>query len=173
MKLKFFGLMASMALLLSCGTTTQTSTSTNAAYDVPAGIQTSFTTQYPNASGVAWSRYDAAVVPIDWELTDNWTPLTSNDYAVQFMMDNNTYYAWYDANGNWIGTTYAVSNNNLPMAVNNLLQSQFSAYRIDKVQREMWKDRTAYEIKLKGDNDQKVKLLVAEDGTIIKQKLKD
>lgn len=57
MKLKIMSLVTAMVLLLSCGTTTQTSTSSNAAYDVPATIQTSFTTQYPTATNVVWSGY--------------------------------------------------------------------------------------------------------------------
>jgi hypothetical protein len=173
MKLKIMSLVTAMALLLSCGTTTQTSTSSNPAYDVPATIQTSFTTQYPTATNVVWTGYDVAAVPIDWALTD-WAVLDDNDYVVRFDMDNENYYAWYDSDGNWIGSAYVVNDQStLPAAVSNTLNSQFAGYTIEKVQKEMWKDRMAYEIKLKNTSDNKVKLLVDGNGTILKQKDKD
>ena len=44
---------------------------------------------------------------------------------------------------------------------------------IENVQREMWSGKTAYEIKLKKTDDDKVKLLVDSNGMILKQKHKD
>jgi hypothetical protein len=171
MKLKFLGLVTAMVLLLSCGST-RTSTSENYAYGVPDNIHTGFIAQYPNAANIAWARYDAANLPIDWEMT-GWTPMQSDDYVVQFNLDDENYYAWYDRNGNWIGSSYTVRNNaSLPAAVSNLLSTQFGGYTIEKIDREFSRDRIAYEIKLRNDEN-KVKLLVAEDGTILKQKLKD
>ncbi len=53
-------------------------------------------------------------------------------------------------------------------------ENQFSGYTIEKVEREFWKDRQAYELKLKSNtNSNEVKLLVDANGTILKQKLKD
>lgn len=173
MKLKIMSLVTAMVLLLSCGTTTQTSTSSNPAYDVPATIQTSFTTQYPTATNVVWSGYDVAMVPIDWELTD-WATLDNNDYVVRFDMDNENYYAWYDSDGNWVGSAYVVNDQStLPSAVSNLLTKKYSGYTIEKVQKEMWKDRMAYEIKLKNADDSKVKVLVDGSGNILKEKNKE
>jgi hypothetical protein len=183
MKLTFLSCIAAMALLVSCETsrtattsttpTTTTSTADNAAFGAPTGMQTTFSTQYPNASAVTWSRYDAAATPIDWELTD-WPALTTNDYVVTFNMGNDRYYAWYTANGQWVGTAHAVTDHNtLPEGVRNVLNTQFTGYKIDKIERELWKDRLAYEIKLKRGDDDKVKLLIDSNGTILKQKLKD
>jgi hypothetical protein len=171
MKLKFLGLVTAMVLLLSCGST-RTSTSENYAYGVPDNVHSGFIAQYPNAANIAWARYDAANLPIDWEMA-GWTTLQSDDYVVQFNLDDENYYAWYDRNGNWIGSAYTVRNNSsLPSAVSNLLSTQFGGYTIEKIDREFSRDRIAYEIKLRNDEN-KVKLLVAEDGTILKQKLKD
>ncbi|HEU4633510.1 MAG TPA: PepSY-like domain-containing protein, partial [Flavisolibacter sp.] len=100
--------------------------------------------------------------------------LDDNDYVVRFDMDNENYYAWYDSDGNWIGSAYAVNDQStLPSAVSNLLTTQYSGYTIEKVQKEMWKDRMAYEIKLKNENDSKVKLLVDGNGNILKEKNKE
>ena len=175
MKLQLMSMVAAITLLLSCGTTTTTSsTSSNAAMNVPAGIRASFEGQYPTATNVVWTSYDATVVPIvDWELA-GWPVIDAGDYVVRFNMDNQDYYAWYDGGGDWIGTAYVVNDyKTLPDAVTNTINTQFSGYAIEGVQREFWKDKTAYEIKLKKNNDDKVKLLVDANGSILKQKNKD
>lgn len=170
MKLRFLSLLAAVAMLASCSST-RTSTSSNAAYAVPDGIQTTFITTYPNATDIVWSGYDVAYVPIDWEL-NGWNAMDASDYAVRFNMDGQSYYAWYDSDGNWIGSTYAVSDyNSLPTSVNTTLRNNFSGYSIKSVQREMWKDHMGYEIKLE-NGDSKVKVLVDENGNVIKQKNK-
>jgi len=176
MKRTFLSLMAA-GFLFACSTPsytgTATSTSTNAAYSTPADLQTSFSAQYPNASNVAWSAYDAATVPIDWEM-NGWAGLDSSDHAVSFDMDGQRYYAWYDADGTWVGSTYAVSDyTKLPTAVQDVIKNKYEGYSVQKVHQEIWKDRMAYEIKLKKNDDDKVKLLVDNQGTILKEKLKD
>jgi hypothetical protein len=188
MKLKILSLVATVALLASCGgskqttsastsstPTTATSTSSNAAYsstNVPASIQTSFTTQYPNATNVTWSTYDVTTVPIDWELT-GWPVLDTSAYVVRYSMDNHLNYGYYDANGNWIGSTYSITDyKSLPAPVNSMLNSQYPGYTISSVQRESWKDHQAYEIKMQ-NGDKKVKLVVDDNGNVLKQKMKD
>lgn len=169
MKLRMMGLLAFVAILASCGSSHKaSSTSTNAAYNVPVGIQGTFTTQYPTATNVIWSPYDANTVPIDWDVTD-WAVLTPKDYTASFDMNGNRYYAWYDANGNWIGSTYIVTPNYFPQSLNNTIATRYSGYSIDKVNRVIWKDHNAYLVKLK-NGDSKVKLLVDENGNVIKEK---
>lgn len=171
MKIKIMSLVAATVLFFSCGTT-YNSTSDNAAYNVsvPAGIRSSFAAQYPDASNIVWSNYDVTVVPVDWEL-NGWAPLTATDYAVTFNMGGERYYSWYDANGNWIGSTYTVSETSkLPYAVSTMLQEKYAGFAVDKIERESWGNQSAYEIKLKNADDNKIKLLVAPDGTILKEK---
>lgn len=152
------------------GTTSTTTTSSHAAFAVPSNIQTTFTTQYPNATEAAWEPYNVDLVPIDWDLTD-WAVLTPKDYEVTYSMNGNKYFSWYDANGNWIGTSYMITdyNNNLPLAVNQAISNSYSGYTIDKAGQVSWKDHTAYDIKLK-NGDNKAKLLIDANGTIIRQK---
>jgi hypothetical protein len=168
--------MAVSVILFACGTpkdTTLSNTSSNPAYSTPNNVQTVFVAQYPNASNVVWSAYDVAVVPIDWEMT-GWTTLDKSDHLVMFDMDGDRYYAWYDADATWVGSTYAVNDfTKLPAAVQSVLNSKYSGYTVQKVHQESWKDRMAYEIKLKKTDDDKVKLLVDSDGNILKEKLKD
>jgi hypothetical protein len=169
MKLKILSLLAGLALIVSCGPTYKVTTSNGAV--VPAGTVTVFTTQYPTASNIVWSTYDVNAVPIDWELA-GWPMLETDDYVVKFNMDNGDYYAWYDSDGNWIGTAMVISDfKTLPAAVNTMLSTNYPGYTINTVQKEFKKDNLAYEIKMTSGNSI-VKLLVDQNGNIIKKKEK-
>jgi Protein of unknown function (DUF2874). len=170
MKLKFLIAVAAMAVLASCGPSYRTTDETTVVgVDVPASIQKAFVTQYPNATVVVWSNYDATVVPIDWEMT-GWPVMDQGDYVVSYTMNNDKYYSWYDSDGNWIGTAYVINDyKSLPAAINTMLNDKYAGYSIITVNKEMQKDRMAYEIQLK-NGDSKAKLLVDENGNIIKQK---
>lgn len=178
MKEKILHLAAFSLVLLSCSspqtTTSTTTTSTNEArITVPTGIQTAFTAQYPTATAVVWAPYEQVSMPIDWDLS-GWTTVDAGDYVARFDMDGQKYYAWYDASGEWIGTVAAVPDpSTLPQAIRDLLSTKYSGYNVESVQREMEKKRTAYEIKLKKNDDDKIKLLVDENGVVLKEKLKD
>lgn len=180
MKLRNYLSIAALAALAACGTpyqatdtsTTDTGTTTTTTVVVPDATRTAFTTQYPTASNVVWTNYDAAAtLPIDWELS-GWSTLDAQDHLVRFDMDNENYYAWYDSDGNWVGSAFVMKDyTQLPAAVNTVVTSKYSGYNITSVNREFQKDRVAYEIEMKKD-DSKVKLLVDKDGNIIKEKTK-
>jgi hypothetical protein len=174
MKLKFLSLVAAAALIASSCGTTYNSTSDNAAYrvNVPTNIRNSFAVAYPDATVVIWDRYDAATVPIDWELT-GWQTLDADDYVVTYKMGDDQYYSWYDSNGTLVGTAYAIGDyTKLPYSVNQMLADKYKGYTIETVQREIYKSQAAYEIKLKGIDDTKIKLLVDANGNVLKEKLK-
>jgi len=168
MKVKLLSLVLATLLFVSCGTT-YTSTTSNAAYGLPENVRTNFVVLYPDATNVTYTQFNAATVPIDWELT-GWTALDTDDYAVSFDQGGRKYYAWFDSNGAWVGTAYPVNSTMLPSAVSALLQNQYDGYTIESIQREAWKDQGAYEIKLKNTDDSKLKLLVDTNGNILKQK---
>ena len=171
MKLTLMGLVLGLSLLWSCGPKTYTSTSENAAYAVPANIQTSFKTQYPTATEIVWSPFDVTLVPIDWEMA-GWTVLDKDDYAVSYMYEGQKYVSWYDSEGNWIGSSFVITDHNiLPSPVHTMIGQKYPGYIIDKVDKEMWKDQVAYEVKLKS-GETKVKLLVDANGNVIKEKVK-
>ena len=179
MKLITLSLLALSLTVLSCGssrtgtTTTTTTTAHEARTDAPVAITTTFTNQYPTATNVVWLPYEQVAVPIDWEMT-SWSVLDAGDYVAQFDMNGQKYYAWYDASGTWIGSTAPVMDTGtLPAAVRDMLSTKYSGYTIDKVQKEFEKSRTMYEIKLKKTDDDKIKLLVDEQGNVLKEKLKD
>ena len=171
MKVKLLSLVVACTLIFSCGTT-YTSTTSNAAYGLPENIRTSFTALYPDATNVTYTQFDAATAPVDWEL-NGWTALDTKDYVVSFDMGGRKYYTWYDSDGSWIGTSTAVNYTQLPSAVSNLLQNNYSAFTIESVQKESWKGGDAYEIKLKGTDESKTKILVDTKGNILKEKAKE
>jgi hypothetical protein len=171
MKMKALLAVAAIVGFSACETSYQATDSTT--FVVPDVVRADFESQYPNVANVTWSSYDPNVVIInDWELA-GWTVLDESDYAVRFNMDNEDYYAWYDSDGTWIGTAYVVRDfNTLPSPVSTTLRTQFPAYTISSVNKEFYRDRTAYEVVLKNTSDSKVILLVDNNGTVIKQKTK-
>ncbi|HEY1114340.1 MAG TPA: PepSY-like domain-containing protein [Chitinophagaceae bacterium] len=195
MKRKLLSILTVGLVAFSCGTTTTSTTGTDTAAtaatgtmdttvvttttvpaaqaDVPTVITTTFTTRYPNATNAVWSPYDRVTIPIDWEMT-GWSALDAGDYVVEFDQDGQHYYAWFDASGKWIGSSSMLANHgDLPKAVRDLLVTRYNGYTIDKVEREYEEAGMVYEIKLKKTDDDKVKLHVSEQGTVLKEKKKD
>lgn len=170
MKLKGLLAVAALATLTACETTYQ-ATDTGVVV-VPDNTQRVFIEQYPNSRNVAWSRYDPNVVILnDWEMT-GWQVLDESDYVVRFDMDNDNYYAWYDSDGNWIGTAYVVTDyNTLPTLVTGSINTKYPAHTMTSVNREYYKDRMLYEVTIKKDDVKRV-LLVDANGNILKEKIK-
>ena len=171
MKVRNFLAVAAIILFAACETPYR-ATDVSGSVVVSANMQKAFYDQYPNATNVVWSSYDPKVVIVnDWELAEYGT-LDASDYAVTFDMDNERYYAWFDSNGDWIGSAYVVRDfTTLPSAVQSTISAQFPSYTIKSVNREYKKDRVCYEVELKKD-DSKVVLLVDNNGNVLKQKAK-
>jgi hypothetical protein len=146
---------------------TNVETKTKTSVEVPAATTSSFETKYPKASNVTWTHYETDV-PIDWDLV-GWPSMDQNDYLATFEMDNSNYWVWYDEGGDWIGTVTDVNTSGLPSAVNNTIQSQFPGFTVTSAKKENDKNRTAYELKMEKGSD-KMKALIAEDGTVLKKK---
>lgn len=171
MKFKIFMAVAAIIAFASCSTPYK-ATDTTTGVVVPANTQTAFTKQYPTATNVVWTNYDAAVVvPIDWEMA-GWETMDANDFLVRFDMDSENYYAWYDSDGNWIGSVYVLKDHSkLPEPVSATITNKYAGYTIENINREFRKEKMAYEVELKKD-DSRVKLLLDGDGNILKEKAK-
>ncbi len=186
MDLKSWVAMAAMAVIAtSCGESstketntadTVTTTMDNTAPEtvpvtqtivVPDQTRITFQTKYPNVTNPSWSRYEP-MDNIDWDWS-GWPRMDSSDYMVRFNVDGNDYWEWYD-DGNWIGTVTTMKDYaGLPAAVNKTIQTDYSGYTIVSVDKEVDKNRTAYEVELMKGED-KVKMLIAENGSILKKK---
>ncbi|MEO7394970.1 MAG: PepSY-like domain-containing protein [Chitinophagaceae bacterium] len=189
MKLRIQGLaVAGIVLLTSCGSassdkenavdtvstvTTNSSTMDNTTVrkvEVPSTTRTTFEAKYPQASNVRWDYYRPDISYIDWEWS-GWPGMDTSDYVANFNLDGTDYWAWYDQDGNWVGTTNKMTDNSsLPAAVNNTINSKYNGYTIVSVDKENDKNRTAYEIQMEKGSD-KLKLLVDEKGNIMKKKM--
>ncbi|MGG9971982.1 PepSY-like domain-containing protein [Ferruginibacter sp. SUN002] len=132
-------------------------------------VQTKFIERYPAASDVQWVRYqDVPVTDADWNLMD-WASLDTTDYAAKYVIDKKDYWSWYTPQGEWISTVSTIESTEVPAAVNKTLQSQFPGYTITFVNKENYKNKTAYKVKLEKGDD-KMKVVMDENGSIMKQK---
>lgn len=169
MKLKTFIAVAVIGLFTACSSTYR---ATDSGVVISTDATRAFELQYPSATNVVWSSYDPNVVVLnDWDLA-GWTVIDADDYVVQFDMDNEKYYAWYDTNGDWIGSAIVVSDyTKLPNTVRDAINTKYPGYMISSVNKEFHKDRVAYEVVLK-DGDTKQVALIDLNGVVLKSKMK-
>lgn len=169
MKLKTFLAVAVIALFTACSSTYR---ATDTGVVVSPNATRAFELQYPNAANVVWTSYDPDVVILnDWDIT-GWAVLDGDEYVVQFDMDNERHYAWYDSNGEWIGSAIVVNDyNTLPNMVRDAIRTKYPGYSISSVNKEFHKDRIAYEIVLR-DGDTKQVALIDLNGVVLKSKMK-
>ena len=169
MKLKTFFAVAVIGLFAACSTTYR---ATDTGVVISTDAARAFDLQYPNATNVTWSMYDPDVVILnDWDLA-GWTVIDADDYVVQFDMDGEKYHAWYDSNGEWIGSAYVVSNfTALPEMVKTEISAKYPGYTISSVNKEFHKDRVAYEVVL-ANGDSKQVILMDLNGLVLKSKMK-
>jgi hypothetical protein len=143
-----------------------------ASIEVPTNIRSTFDTKYPQATNVQWTYY-RPVEPyyIDWDWS-GWQHLDSMDYVTTYNWQGTDYTTWYDDQGTWVGTVSTVSDyNSLPPAVNATIQKQYGGYTISSVKKENDKNRTAYEVMVDNGNGSSGKLLIDENGKIMKKKI--
>jgi hypothetical protein len=169
MKLRALIAVAVTALFAACSSTYR---ATDTGIVISPDASRAFELQYPHASNVVWSTYDPKVVILnDWDMA-GWSTIDADDYVVRFDLDNEKYYAWYDTNGEWIGSAYVVNDfTTLPDMVRSEIKSKYPGYTISSVNKEFHKDRIAYEFVLKDGNTKQV-VLMDLNGVVIKSKIK-
>ena len=169
MKLKTFLAVAVIALFTACSSSYR---ATDTGVVVSPNATRAFELQYPNAANVVWTSYDPDVVILnDWDIT-GWAVLDGDEYVVQFDMDNERHYAWYDSNGEWIGSAIVVNDyNTLPNMVRDAIRTKYPGYSISSVNKEFHKERIAYEVVLR-DEDTKQVALIDLNGVVLKSKMK-
>ena len=169
MKLKTFLAVAVIALFTACSSTYR---ATDTGVVVSPNATRAFELQYPNAANVVWTSYDPDVVILnDWDIT-GWAVLDGDEYVVQFDMDNERHYAWYDSNGEWVGSAIVVNDyNTLPNMVRDAIRTKYPGYSISSVNKEFHKERIAYEVVLR-DEDTKQVALIDLNGVVLKSKMK-
>ena len=168
MKLKTFSAVAVIALFTACSSTYR---ATDTGVVISPDATRAFELQYPNAANVVWTNYDPNVIILnDWDMT-GWTVPDGDDYLVQFDIDNERHYAWYESNGEWIGSAIVVNDyHTLPDMVRDAIRTTYPGYSISSVKKEVHKDRIAYEVVLR-DGDTKQVALIDLNGSVVKSKI--
>ena len=191
MKSRWIVCIASAIVIVACNdnktettsdtnTSTEATTSTNSSspstvvvntpVNVPDNVRTAFQTKYPTATNITWSPYKA-YDRINWEWT-GWPSMDTTYYAVNYTLDNRSYWGWWDRNMNWIGSTSTIEDSAmLPDPVKKAIASNYSGYRITSIDEENDKNRTAYEIKLE-KGDARARILIDKNGRILKKDTK-
>ncbi len=137
-------------------------TGTVAEADVPSEVRTTFTTKYPAAKTVTWTRYKP--------VADDGLDINDTYYYVRFNNDGADYINWYNTRGEWVKTSTLVSDKSgLPAPVSKYINDNYADYTIEEINKENDKDRDMYEVKLNKGED-KVKLKILPNGEVFKQK---
>jgi hypothetical protein len=136
--------------------------------EVPVATKTHFEAKYPQASNVVWTRYEVFPSNLEWDWY-GWPALDTNDYVAYWGTTDNPYWVWYDQDGNWIGAVETINVSSVPAAVNKKLNTEFTGYTVNTVNKENDKNRVAYEISMTKGND-KLKVLIDEKGNVMKKK---
>lgn len=117
--------------------------------DVPAAVQTSFKSAFPNAQD------------IDWKMKDG-------KYKVEFEVNGLDHFAKYGTDGKLMAKGMKIRTSELPTAVATSVKGSYADRTIDEVYR-VDKDGAAfYLVKLEGNPETKV--LYAADGQLAKEK---
>ncbi|MFT7233872.1 MAG: putative membrane protein YkoI [Cyclobacteriaceae bacterium] len=118
--------------------------------DVPQAIIKSFTEMFPNAYKVAWEKENE----MEWE--------------AEFDQYGKEYSANFANDGSWLETEYELGTSDLPSAVQNTLDSEFSDYEIKEAELSETSEGVKFEFELeKGETEIEVTIHAA--GLIISQ----
>ena len=170
MKQKALVVVAAILFFAACKTTsTYRATDTVVVSTTPA--ETTFITQYPNASDVVWTYYDPVLItPIDWQLT-GWRALDANSRMVHFKQDNDTYYVLYDRYGYRVASATVLTDFSvIPGAVSEVLTLRYPAYKVTGLSRVTMTNRLGYEVEMK-KMFYTAKVLIDDSGNVIDQRL--
>lgn len=122
--------------------------------EVPAVVKDAFAGRFPGAQFVEWEDPEDDI------------------YEVDFEQDGKDMMAKFDAAGNWVETEVEITETDLPAAVWQAVASQFSGYKIGKVETESTPERpVAYKLKLEQDGSE-VKVTFSAEGEVLKKKEK-
>ena len=115
--------------------------------DVPAAIQTSFKSGFPDAKDVEWKAKEGS-------------------YKAKFEMNGLKHFASYSTDGKLLSRGMRIRTSELPTAVATTVKSSYADRAIDDVYRVDKNGTVFYLVKMKGDPD--TKNLYSADGQVAK-----
>lgn len=117
---------------------------------VPASVSESFTKLFPGASDVEWSRE------------------SESEFEAEFKMGKIEKSSVFDASGKWISTETVIDKDELPAAIKEALEKEFSGARIEGAEIVESAEGVTYEAEIEsGETDFEV--LLTADGQILKK----
>lgn len=118
--------------------------------EVPAAVQTSFSSNFSNATDVEWKKKDA-------------------DYKVSFEINDVDHYAMFSSTGTLIWKGEEIQEAAIPPAIITALKKDHPNHKIDDAYTIVKDGVTSYKISLDGNPDLKVKY--SADGTKVQDKV--
>ena len=116
--------------------------------DLPTTVQTTFKSQYPEASDADWT-------------------IKEDKYKVHFKLNGNKQIAAYDKAGMLLSQGTEIKESELPVTVTTSTKALYANRAIDEVYKMEKNAVTQYLVKLKGEP--KTKILYSADGQVIKE----
>ena len=118
--------------------------------EVPTAVQTSFSSNFANATDVEWKKKDA-------------------DYKVSFEINDTDHHAMFSSTGTLIWKGEEIQEAAIPPAIITALKKDHPNHRIDDAYTIVKDGTTSYKISLDGNPDLKVKYWA--DGTKVQDKV--
>ena len=118
--------------------------------EVPAAVQTSFSSNFANATDVVWKKKDA-------------------DYKVSFEVNDVDNHAMFSSTGTLLWKGEEIQESAIPPAIITALKKDHPNYKIDDAYTIVKDGTTSYKIKLDGTPD--IKVVYSADGTKITDKV--
>ncbi|MAX79078.1 MAG: hypothetical protein CL843_02755 [Crocinitomicaceae bacterium] len=116
---------------------------------VPSIILNQFNKQFPKATDVEWEM-DSNFYNVDFEI--GW----STDHEI-----------WYNAEGKMVKHKEDISKSELPKAVNNRIQADFSGYSIDDLERITDNGKVIYKMELNALTQTDWDIVIDSEGKVI------
>jgi hypothetical protein len=83
--------------------------------DIPDAVSMNFQAKYPHASSAKWEK--------DGDIFD-----------VEFILDGQEYEAEFDKTGKWLETEKEIKNSDIPEAIQKVLNTKYSGYKIKEAE---------------------------------------
>ena len=122
--------------------------------NVPTKVKSAFEQKFPNAKKVDWDKEN------------------TNEWEVEFKMNNVHYSANFDNDGIWKETEYKIKKSDIPSSVKSTLDNQFGDYDIEEVEISETSNGKVYELALEKDEND-IEVAIAPNGKVVKKVVKE
>tara|TARA_R100000935_G_C2794954_1_gene147737 strand:- start:548 stop:985 length:438 start_codon:yes stop_codon:yes gene_type:complete len=117
---------------------------------IPTDLSNNFQKAYPNASDVEWEK-------------------EGMNFKVEFDNEKMENEIWYSTEGTMVKSEMEIDENDLPSAISEMIKSKYPEYNVDEVDLINEDGKKMYEIELEKWFSDDVKLLLTENGELVKK----